>query len=194
MIAAPKHGFVFLAAAKSGSTSIERAFGRFAQLLTQTPPKLKHASAREFETWFAPLLDAYGFPRSGYQTVAVMREPLDLVASWWRYRSRPGVPRERSTAHLDFDEFAQEVVAGRGGFRRPADWMSDETGSLLVDRVYKYEHLDLAVDWMAGRIGGAVDLPHLNPSVERELAVSADTRRLLEHHFARELEIHAAAL
>ena len=48
MLAVPKYGFVVLAVPKSGSTALEAAFTKHAQLVTSGPPSLKHVTAREF--------------------------------------------------------------------------------------------------------------------------------------------------
>jgi len=194
MLAAPRHGFVFLAAAKAGSTAIHQAFRNVAQMDVRSPPGFKHMTAAEFEQRVAPLLEAYGFPRSGYETVALVRDPVEVLASWWRYRSRPEMDGQpMSTRDLSFDDWAEEVMAGRGRFRRPSVWASDAAGRCLIDRTWKYEHIDSAVAWMADRSGRAVTMPRLNASPPRTWELSLDVRRRLEAYLAPDFELYNSA-
>lgn len=194
MLAAPQHGFVFLAAAKGASTSMQRALRRHAQLVTQSPPSLKHMSAREFETFVAPLLAAHGFPRSDYETTCLLRHPVDLTVSWWRYRSRPSVAGlPQYTGDLSFDDFARLVVDGRGGFPRPAEWSGGEDGHCLIDRPFRYESIDACVRWLEDKIGAPLKLGRANVSPSREVEMSPGTRAMLEEHFAAEVDLYDSA-
>jgi len=124
-----------------------------------------------------------------------VREPIDLVVSWWRYRSRPaldGIPR--STKGVSLDQWAEQVMAGRGGFRRPSAWATDARGRPLLDRTWKYEHLEAAADWMASKCGRRIDLPHLNPSPPRPPELSPGVVRRLEEFLQPEYDLYRAAL
>ncbi len=194
MLAAPSHGFVFLASPKAASTAIQRAFAEHAQLLTPGPPSLKHLSAAEFEADIAPLLAKHGFDRSAYVTTALVREPVDLTLSWFRYRSRRNLKGSaRYTGEMSFDEYAEQVVAGEDAFRSPREFLCDERGELLVQRPYRYEHIDACLGWMVEQVGQPVEVGRANVSPQRDVEVSPATRALLEQHFARDLEIYAAA-
>lgn len=194
MLAAPSHGFCFLASPKAASTAIQRAFAEHAQLLTPGPPSLKHLSAADFEADIAPLLARHGFARSSYVTTALVREPVDLTLSWYRYRTRRNLQGSaRYTGDVTFDEYAERVVAGEGGFRPPREFLCDGDGTLLVERPYKYEHAEDLIAWMAERVGAPVEVGRANVSPQRDVEVAPSTRRLLEGFFARDLEIYAAA-
>ena len=110
MIAAPQHGFVFLAMPKCASSAIEAAVTRQGLFSLSRNP-LKHMQASEFEELVAPLIDFAGYPRSSYETLCLFREPIDWLHSWWRYRSRPALANPRSqkhenyTGHVTFEEF-----------------------------------------------------------------------------------------
>ena len=194
MLAAPKFGFVFLASPKAGSTAIQRAFADHAQLLTPGPPSLKHVTAAEFETDFAPLLAKHGYDRSSYVTTCLVREPVELTLSWYRYRSRRNIAgTPHYTGDLSFEEFAERVVAGRGAFRKPSEFLCDSGGRLLVERPYRYEHVDAAVAWMSELVGAPVRVGRANVSPPREVTVSDATRRMLEDYYAADTELYRAA-
>lgn len=195
MLAMAHAGFVLLSMPKTGSTALQKRFDGHAQLAVRKPPTMKHMRARTFEARIAPVLEAYGFPRASYELVCLVREPVDWVASWWRYRARPGFEgRPRYTGNLSFEEFAEQVLAGEVQLGSSANFVSDLDGNVIVERVYRYEHLEQASAWMAERLG--LDLPapaRANASPPRPLDVSARTRARLEEHYAADVEVYRSA-
>ena len=195
----PQAGFVFLAMTKTGSTAVESALERHAQVVVRRPPRMKHATARTFDKVWVPVLEHYGYPRESYELVSVVRHPVDWVHSWYRYRSRPGA--SRSVGDLTFDEYAAQVVAGEARLGSASAFVRPRRGRPGVDRVYRYEHLGDAVAWMAGKL--EVDVPELgrvNASPATDVgpggsggAVSPGTRALLEQHYARDVALWESA-
>lgn len=84
MIASVDHGFVLLANPKCASTALESAFGRFTEFTVSNKPQWKHLSYRQYREIFGDY-----FERNGCDVFAVVRDPFDLLCSWWRYRQRP---------------------------------------------------------------------------------------------------------
>lgn len=195
-MAMARAGFCFLAMTKTGSTAVERAFQRHAELVVRRPPRMKHATARTFDRVFVPVLEFYGHPRESYELVCVVREPVDWAHSWWRYRARPGSEGSpQHTGGVSFDEFAERIVAGEVDLGSSSNFVRVRAGRPPVERVYRYEHLDVAAAWMAGRLG--VDVPamgQVNTSPPAADPVAASTRRLLEEHYARDVVLHESAL
>lgn len=194
-MAMPQAGFVFLAMTKTGSTAVETALERHAQVVVRRPPRMKHVTARTFDKVWVPVLEHYGHPRESYEVLSVVRHPVDWVHSWYRYRSRPGAGR--SIGDLTFDQYAARVVAGEAGLGSAAAFVRPRKGRPGVDRVYRYEHLADAVAWMAGRL--QVELPgvarvNTSPDVDTDTTVSPATRALLEQHFARDVALWQRAL
>lgn len=185
-------GFVFLAMTKTGSTAVQRQLGQHAQLVARKPPAMKHMTARTFHRLMIPLLDHYGFSRDSYELVCIVREPVDWTLSWWRYRARPGAGH--SSAEVSFDEFAEQVVAGEVKLGGPRRFVSSPDGEVLVDRIYKYEHLDSAVTWMAAKLGVEPTTPdRVNVSPDRPTEVSERSRRMLQEFFAADVEVYESA-
>lgn len=185
-------GFVFLSMPKAGSTVLQKHFARHAMILFRQPPGMKHMTAVTYETTMAPWLERYGHPRSSYETLCLVRHPLDRAVSWWKYRARPGAGH--STAGMSLAEFAQGLVSGEVPLGTSSNFVTDAEGRVIVDRMYRFEHLDRATAWMSERLGiapPALEPTNVSPSRDGELDEA--TRRLLEEHYARDLEVYEAA-
>ena len=189
-------GFVFLSTPKAGSTALQRHFARHAEILFRQPPGMKHMSAVTFEATMAPWLARYGHPRESYETVCLVRHPVDRALSWWRYRSRPELGRaHNSTAGTSFAEFAGGLIDGRVPLGSSANFVTDLQGRVIVDRIYRYEHLAAATAWMAERLGIAPPvLDPANVSPARVVELDDDLRARLEAHYAADLVVYDAAL
>ena len=93
MLASVEKRFVLLSNPKTGTTALEAAFERFADIRIGGSPKWKHIS-------YDRMTDMFGdyFQRQGCTIYAVARHPVDALASWYRYRSRARPERSRSTS------------------------------------------------------------------------------------------------
>jgi hypothetical protein len=179
-----KQRLVILATPKTGSTAIEAALDGVASTAILRPPEMKHTPAYRFQRFLKPYLQnsAHGAP---FEAVALMREPVDWLASWYRFRQRPdldGTPR--SSRGMDFDAFAaaymaspRPEVADVGGQAR---FLSGTDGAPLgVDRVFRYENMPAFVSYLEARLDMAITLPRLNVSPSAESELSAPMERAL---------------
>lgn len=187
-------GFVFLSMPKAGSTALQRHFSKHAQILFRQPPGMKHMSAATFENVMAPWLERFGHPRSSYETMCLVRHPVDRAQSWWRYRSRPEVSAAKSTEETTFARFAEQLVSGEVPLGTSWNFVTTMDGTVLVDRMYRFEHLADGAEWMAERLG--IDPPQLgrvNVSPTRELDVDPGVRAMLEAHYADDVRLYESA-
>lgn len=194
MLAMTGAGFVFLSMPKAGSTAIQRHFSRHAEVLFRQPPGMKHMSAATFENTMAPWFDRFGRPRSSYETVCLVRHPVDRAESWWRYRSRPEASSAKSTDDMPFATFAEQLVAGEVPLGTAWNFVTTMQGEVLVDRIYRYEHLADAADWMADKLGiEPPEIDRANVSPSRDSDVDAGVREMLEQHFAADVSLWETA-
>jgi hypothetical protein len=195
MMAMTAAGFVLLSMPKAGSTALQKHFSRHAEVLFRQPPGMKHMSAATFENTMAPWFDRFGRPRSSYETVCLVRHPVDRAHSWWRYRSRPSASREKSTRDVSFGEFAEQLVGGDLPLGTAWNFVTTMQGEVLVDRVYRYDNLAAAAGWMAERLGidpPALDRSNVSP-VREGGAIDPGVRTLLEQHYADDVSLWEAA-
>jgi hypothetical protein len=188
-------GFVLLSMPKTGSTALQSHFGRHAQVVVRNPPGMKHMTAATFEEVFTPWFARLGFERTSYETVALVRHPVDRAESWWRYRARPGARGGRNfTGDMAFAEFVERLVDGRVTLGTAHNFVTDRDGTVIVDRLWRHEHLDDAAAWMAERLGQPrPDLARANVSPQRPADLPAPLRARLEEHLAADVALWEGA-
>jgi hypothetical protein len=203
LLLAPGKGFVFLAPTKTGSTSIETAFRTHSQIVLQNPPSFKHTTYAEFQCFLQPYLAFGGFPRESYEVVCAFREPIDWLSSWWRYRSRqklanPTNPRHCNyTGGVSFEQFARAYMEGSEQFAkvgRLSRFVRPCLGEPEVDRIFRYDRLDLLIDFLCEKVGKEVEVGFANTSPKRSFSLSEECEIGLREYFAPEYHIYERAI
>jgi hypothetical protein len=191
VLLAPGKGFVFLASTKSGSTSIETAFMTHSQMILRKPPSIKHTTYAGFQRFLQPFLNSKGFPRESYEVVCVFREPIDWLSSWWRYRSREKLANPTDPKHSNYTGEGSEQFAQVG---RPSKFVQPRSGQAEVDRLFRYDRLDLLVDFLCEKVGEEVEVGSANTSPERSVSLSEECEIELREFFAPEYRIYERAI
>jgi hypothetical protein len=87
-----------------------------------------------------------------FKTYAIVRNPWDLVVSWYTYVKRLPSDSPRSTANCSFPYFIHKMKHVWNGYGEPNntatgitqfDYVSNEKGNIIVNKILKYEHLKL---------------------------------------------------
>lgn len=186
---------VFLATPKAGSSAVEAALEPLAAVAMQRPASLKHMSAKEYLTHFAPYFEAQ--TGAHFTTVALMREPISWLRSWYRFRARddfedPDHPmRGRS-----FEAFAQDYI----GTPRPAHAdigsqsaiLCDAARQPLVDRIFRYEDIDAFVHFLEDQLDCAITLPRVNVPPAADVQLSKQTEAALREAMADDFRLYQA--
>lgn len=203
MIFLHKARLVILSQPKTGTTALEAALSPRASISVSKPPELKHISYRGFLKFVAPLIEAQTkLTRSDYEVVAVMREPLDWLGSWYRYRTRdelkkPDNPRSVNfTGNMSFDEFIRDVCQPEGSQPQHAriktpSWVAlGSRDSIGVDRLFPYEALDSFHNYIAERTGKPIETRAANVSPKMELSILPEILERLKQRLAFEFALH----
>jgi hypothetical protein len=202
VLLAPGKGFVFLATPKTASTSIEHAFRPHADVFMKNHP-FKHTRYAHFQRFLQPWLNSEGFPRGSYEVVCVVREPIDWLASWWRYRSREELAdpsrgnHPNYAGHLSFEQFVRAYMDGEDQFAqvgRQAKFVRPRGGQAGVDRIFRYDRLNLLVAYLCEKVGGEVKIGTSNVSPKRSAYLSEECERELREFLAPEYRIYEGAI
>ena len=176
MLVFTRANFTLFAVPKTGSTAYHLALRAKAQIVLSQDTALKHMTLRKYDRHFAPYLrDAHGLSP---ERVAVMRNPIEQVRSWYRYRMRPKVKGGPSDlTGMSFDDFVADVIApnppAHARIGSQITFLSAPDGALRVHHLFAYERPDLFDAFLADRLGEPVRTRRKNVSPRVEASLSA---------------------
>lgn len=183
---------VFLATPKTGTTAVEAALESLADLAIQRPPVLKHTPVYRYRRFFQPWLEKSA--QAEFTAVALMREPVSWLGSWYRFRQRnDAMVPANSTRDVNFDDFVQAYMEKpRPDFAnvgRQAKFLIGPDGR-AVDRIFCYEQIDRFVEFLEDRLDCEIVLPRVNVSPEGKTALSDSVEAELRQRCAAEFELY----
>ena len=162
----------FLATPKAGSTAVEAALEPLATTAMLRPAALKHTDLASWRSHVGPWLQTQaGAP---FTTVALMREPVEWLRSWYRFKLRDDhEDPEHRMEGVSFAQFAHDYATPNGprqlNVGRQTDFLTD--GDAQADRIFRYDQMDEFVHFLEDRLDCAIELPRLNvpPAVDVSL-------------------------
>ncbi|MFK7836623.1 MAG: hypothetical protein AB8B60_10415 [Sulfitobacter sp.] len=168
-----RHKIAFLATPKTGTTAVELALKPRAEIIFAK--NRKHTPAARYANKVAPFLeDTFGVRPA---SVAVMREPVDQIRSWYKYRSQARLDgTDVSTKGISFDQFVQEVISDnapkRAQIGRQFNFLTDGRETVLADHVFAYEAQEAFLMFLSERLEHAVELgaKNISPKVDAPLS------------------------
>ncbi|MEL6426221.1 MAG: gamma-glutamyl kinase [Pseudomonadota bacterium] len=184
----------FLAMTKAASTAIEAALRPHCDVVMTGDPGIKHMRVRKFNRTIRPLIE-HGDRR--IETVAVMRDPVDWLGSWYRYRQRDALAgKANSTADVTFKAFVEGYLSpdppafARVG--RPVEFVKGQDGEVGIDHLFRYDDLGAAAKFLSARIGAEIAFDRLNVSPCSTLDLPEELAHRLAAYFAPEYEIYSS--
>ena len=177
-----KTRLAILAVPKTGTTAIEQALAPMADAAILNPPGLKHCTVRKYRRELSDFFEQKG--RRPLELVAVMREPVSWLGSWYRYRSRPELDGQpNSTAGMDFDSFVEAYLS-----ESPPDFARIGAQATFleggVDHLFRYDRQSALLEFLQERLGGEIVLPRANVSPDGVTTVSPRLRARLKQERA----------
>lgn len=174
MLVFHRERLILLAVPKTGSTALEAALAPRASLVLRDPPNLKHMTLVQVRRRIAPLFERDG--DEPMQIMALVREPLDWLQSWYRYRYRDGLVGQRnSTRGMSFDDFVAAQMSDdpppAAALGSQARFLSAMEGPSPADHLFRYEAMDHAVAYLRQRLEITIDLPRRNVSPRMEVTL-----------------------
>ncbi len=189
-----KQKLVILAVPKTGTTALAAALGQDADIAVNDPPELKHAPLFRYNRFFRPMFEK-ACKEDGMETLAIMREPVDWLGSWYRYRQRDFVKgKPTSTENISFDDFLLEYCKeGRKPFANvgsQAKFLEPRPNGTKVNHLFKYEDQDALLDFLQNRLDRRIELGRHNVSPEIALSPSSDVIAHLREARSEEFDLY----
>lgn len=198
------HRLVFLATPKAGSTAVEVALEPLASASILRPAALKHTDIATYRRHVGPWLKAQ--TGEDFLTVALMREPVDWLRSWYRFKLRDDHedPLHRMEG-VSFAGFARAYAAPEGprdlmigsqsAFLSPVPTSGDGAqptgGAGGVDRIFRYEDMAAFTGFLEDRLDCAIELPRINVPPAVDVRLGRADEAALRKRMAADLALYA---
>lgn len=192
-----KERLVLLSVPKTGTTAYQTALRARADIVVSDPPELKHAPIYRYDRFFRPIFEKmFGVEM---EIMAVVREPVDWLGSWYRYRQRPFMQGKPNATHgISFDDFVNAYMQGkRPGFANvgsQARFLTPRPNGCTVSHLFKYENQPGIRAFLQDRLQTEIAPARENVSPDLPLELSPDIAERLRRKCADEFELHARAI
>ncbi|MEP4198413.1 MAG: hypothetical protein ABJL99_22570 [Aliishimia sp.] len=191
MLVLSEANLVFLAVPKTGTTSVEMALRPKSDMALMKGRK--HITAQRYRNKIAPFLkQTFGIAP---QTLAVMRDPIEQIRSWYRYRSgarQQGGPK--STGGINFDDFVRAVISDDppafAGIGSQFSFLTDGKGRLVVDHLFAYETQPAFREFLSTRLNEDIIFKHKNVSPRAHAPLSENVEAELRAARSREFALY----
>ncbi|SHK09986.1 Sulfotransferase family protein [Shimia gijangensis] len=189
-----KEKLVLLSVPKTGTTALEKALAPLASIVVSDPPELKHAPVYRYNRFFRPMFEK-ACKEDNMETVAVMREPVSWLGSWYRFRRRDFMKgRPNSTHDVSFDEFVEAYVRGvRPCFSNvgsQAKFLEPRPNGTSVKHLFRYEDQAKLLAFLQDRLDTQIALSRENVSPPMELRLSPRVETQLRSRCPAEFELY----
>jgi hypothetical protein len=188
-----KERLVFLAVPKTGTTAYQTALAARADIVVSDPPELKHAPVYRYNRFFRPMFEKVCDVQM--ETLAVMREPISWLGSWYRYRRRDFMKGNPNSTHdISFDDFVQAYMRGdRPGFANvgsQARFLEPRPNGTCVHHMFRYEDPGRLNSFLEDRLDVTLKLERENASPAMDLDLPPQTARKFRRKCAEEYRLY----
>lgn len=182
---------VFLATPKAGSTAIEAALESLANVAVQRPSQLKHTDQQSYRLHVEPWL--HHMSGETFTTVALMREPISWLQSWYRFLLRDDFEDpDHAMIGVTFAEFARSYTDPSSEFHRKIGNQSQflTSGQDRPDRIFRYEDMDAFTHFLEESLDFGISLPRVNVPPAVDVSLDDPTEALLREFLHRDFELY----
>ena len=188
-----KANLAFLSVPKTGTSAYETALAPHADMVISEPPALKHAPVYRYNRFIRPMF--LKVCDTELDVMAVMREPISWLGSWWRYRQRPFMRGKPNATHdISFDDFVLAYMKGQ----KPAfadvgsqfKFLEQQPNGTGVTHLFRYEDQARLQAFLTERLGVRFELGRENVSPTLEIALSPDVETRFRRKFAEEFALY----
>jgi hypothetical protein len=186
MLVFARQKLVLLSVPKTGSTAYETALAPLASMVISAPPELKHAPVFRYNRFMRPMIER--FVGDDVDIVAVMREPVSWLGSWFRYRQRAALRGDENSTHgMRFDDFVAAYCTGHPpGFANvgaQARFLEPQRNGTRITHLFRYEDPAGLRAFLEERLETSIETAAENasPVIPLSLSVGIEARYRRKH-------------
>ncbi len=188
-----KENLVLLSVPKTGTTAYMEALAPRADMVVANPPELKHAPVYRYNRWFRPMFEKICSAEP--ELLAVVREPVSWLGSWYRFRQRPYLDgKPTSTKDVSFDDFVREYCRGKpaafANVGSQAKFVAPQPNGCKVSHLFRYEELEKLDAFLNARLGLEIQTPKSNVSARVSLQLAPKTEDILRRKKPEEFALY----
>ena len=180
MIISSEKKFIFVAIPKTGTSSIEKALGKYSDTELENG-KVKHLLLKNVED----LLD------KPYYKFCFFRNPWDRMVSLYHYHLRNNDDfLSRKYSEISFDEWIKKAYLS-GILEKQTDYIAVK-GKLIPDvAIYKFEEIDDAWKHICEKLDVEGKLPHINKTKHQHYSsyYTPETKHIVEVYCYMEIRM-----
>lgn len=185
----------FLSVPKTGTTAYESALAGRADMVISDPPMLKHAPVYRYNRFIRPMFERVCGVE--LEIMAVMREPVSWLGSWYRYRQRPFMAGKPNATHgISFDDFVLAYMKGdKPGFAdvgSQVQFMKSQPNGTGVSHFFRYEDQPRLNSFLEERLDVTLTLGRENVSPAIDLALSPEVEERFRRKCADEFALYGS--
>lgn len=191
MLVFSEQNLVFLAVPKTGTTAVEWALRPKADIIFGK--NRKHTTGMRYRMKIAPFLEeAY---RVKPKPFAVMRNPVEQIRSWFRYRQGVSeINSDRSTEGRSFDDFVLAVIEDEppiyAAIGSQYNFLTSSRGRLLVAHLFAYEAQPLFRNFLTDHFGENLKFKQKNVSPNADTSLSPEVEAKLRAARSKEFDLY----
>lgn len=188
-----KERLAFLSMPKTGTTAYQTALAPRADLVINDPPLLKHAPVYRYNRFIRPMF--LNVCDAEMELMAVMREPVSWLSSWYRFRQRPFMKDKPNSTHgISFDDFVLAYMKGkRPGFAEVGNqfkFLERQPNGTSITHLFRYDDQTRLKNFLEERLAVKLELGQENVSPAIKVALSADVEARLRRKFADDFDLY----
>lgn len=193
MIVFYKERLVILCVPKTGTTALHSALRDRADMVISDPPGLKHTALYRYNRFIRPMYEKICGVE--LEPMAIMREPIDWLGSWYRYRRRPfTLGKPVSTHNVSFDEFVRGYAKGKppafANVGSQARFLEAQPNGTRMKHLFRYETPSKYLSFLEDRLDISLNLKRENVSPELATPLSPEVEAILRRKCAEEFDLY----
>lgn len=193
MMIFPDSDLIYFSIPKTGSTVFEQTFAKDIPNSVVVPENRKHMNVRQFEyDGSDPQFRQYG---KRMERMAILREPIARLQSWYRFRRRLDRGNPMSTSKISFEEFISSTMLSSPpphvkNIGDQWEFCIRKSGNLGITHIFDIANLHPLDDFLQTRLGRRFPRERINESMGDEIELSTKTEKRLRLHRQQEFSLY----